>query len=113
MLEGLKIVEFATYVAAPSAAAVMSDWGAEVIKVESGRGDPTRRTFANQPHLEGNPVFEFENHGKRGIVLDTSKAAGRTALLKLLETADVFVTNLRPSALKRARLDYDHLKDSH
>ena len=59
VLEGLKIVEFATYVAAPSAAAVMSDWGADVIKVESGRGDPTRRTFAGLPHLEGNPVFEF------------------------------------------------------
>ncbi len=113
MLEGLKVIELATYVAGPSAAAVMSDWGADVVKVESGRGDPTRRTFANQPHLDGNPVFEFENHGKRGVVLDTSKAAGRDVLLKLLETADVFITNLRPSALKRARLDYDHLKDSH
>ena len=75
MLAGLKIVEFATYVAAPSAAAVMSDWGAEVIKVESGRGDPTRRTFAGHPHLDGNPVFEFENHGKRGVVLDIAKPA--------------------------------------
>src|SRR4029077_3439387 len=82
LLAGLKIVEFATYVAAPSAAAVMSDWGAEVIKVESGRGDPTRRTFAATPHLEGNPVFEFENHGKRGVVLDIAKPAGRTALLR-------------------------------
>ena len=110
MLEGLKIVEFATYVAAPSAAAVMSDWGAEVIKVESGRGDPTRRTFAATPHLEGNPVFEFENHGKRGVVLDIAKPAGHAALLRLVETADVFLTNVRPASLKRARLDYDSLK---
>ena len=110
MLEGLKIVEFATYVAGPSAAAVMSDWGADVIKVESGRGDPTRRTFAGQPHLEGNPVFEFENHGKRGIVLDTAKPAGREALLRLLKDADIFLTNVRPASLKRARLDYESLK---
>jgi len=110
VLEGLKIVEFATYVAAPSAAAVMSDWGADVIKVESGRGDPTRRTFVATPHLEGNPVYEFENHGKRGIVLDIAKPAGREALLRLLKDADVFLTNVRPAALKRARLDYESLK---
>ncbi|HEY2709930.1 MAG TPA: CaiB/BaiF CoA-transferase family protein [Caulobacteraceae bacterium] len=110
MLEGLKIVEFATYVAGPSAAAVMADWGAEVIKVESGRGDPTRRTFAGQPHLEGNPVFELENHGKRGIVLDIAKPAGREALLRILKDADIFLTNVRPAALKRARLDYEALR---
>ena len=111
MLEGLKIVELATYVAAPSAAAVMSDWGADVIKIESGRGDPTRRTFAATPHLEGNPVFEFENHGKRGVVLDIAKTAGREALLRILADADVLITNLRPAALKRAHLDFDSLKD--
>ncbi len=111
MLNGLKIVEFATYVAGPSATAVMSDWGAEVIKVESGRGDPTRRTFAATPHLEGNPVFEFENHGKRGVVLDIAKPAGHAALLRLLKDADIFVTNVRPASLKRAKLDYDSLRD--
>jgi crotonobetainyl-CoA:carnitine CoA-transferase CaiB-like acyl-CoA transferase len=110
LLEGLKIVEFATYVAAPSAAAVMSDWGAAVIKVESGRGDPTRRTFAATPHLEGNPVFEFENHGKRGVVLDIAKPAGHAALLRILKDADVFVTNVRPASLGRAKLDYESLK---
>ncbi|MGH6970546.1 MAG: CaiB/BaiF CoA transferase family protein, partial [Caulobacteraceae bacterium] len=112
MLEGLKVVEFATYVAGPSAAAVLSDWGANVIKIESGKGDPTRRTFAAQPHLDGNPVFEFENHGKRGVALDIGKPAGREALLRILEDADVFITNVRPAALKRARLDYDSLKDA-
>jgi crotonobetainyl-CoA:carnitine CoA-transferase CaiB-like acyl-CoA transferase len=109
VLEGLKVVEFATYVAGPSAAMVMADWGAEVIKVESGRGDPTRRTFIDTPHLEGNPVFEVENRGKRGVVLDTGKEAGRAALLKILADADIFVTNVRPGALKRARLDYESL----
>jgi crotonobetainyl-CoA:carnitine CoA-transferase CaiB-like acyl-CoA transferase len=110
VLEGLKIVELATYVAAPSAGMVLAEWGAEVIKVESKSGDPTRHLFRGQKHLEGNPVFEFENRGKRGIVLDISAPAGREALLRLLESADVFLTNVRPSALKRAKLDYDALK---
>jgi crotonobetainyl-CoA:carnitine CoA-transferase CaiB-like acyl-CoA transferase len=91
---------------------VLSDWGAEVIKVESGRGDPLRRTFAGMPHLEGNPVFEFENHGKRGIVLDVAKPAGRDALKRLMKGADVFLTNVRPAALKRVGLDYASVKDA-
>ena len=109
MLEGLKIVELATYVAAPSAAMVLADWGASVIKVEGKGGDPVRHVFAGQPHLTGNPVFEFENRGKRGMVLDTATAAGREALVRILRGADVFLTNVRPSALKRAGLDYDSL----
>ncbi len=111
MLEGLKIVELATYVAAPSAGMVLAEWGAEVIKVESRAGDPTRHLFRGQTHLAGNPVFEFENRGKRGVVLDISVPAGREALLRLLESADIFLTNVRPSALERARLDYASLKD--
>ncbi|HEX7759888.1 MAG TPA: CaiB/BaiF CoA-transferase family protein [Caulobacteraceae bacterium] len=107
MLQGLKVVEFSTYVAGPSAAMVMADWGAEVIKVESRGGDPTRHTFAGSPHLEGNPVFEFENRGKRGVVLDITKPGGRDALLRLLGEADIFITNLRPRALKRAKLDFE------
>ena len=104
MLQGLKVVEFSTYVAGPSAAMVMADWGAEVIKVESRAGDPTRHTIASSPHLEGNPVFEFENRGKRGVVIDITKPGGRDALVRMLKDADAFITNLRPRALKRARL---------
>ncbi|MFI4974114.1 MAG: CaiB/BaiF CoA transferase family protein [Caulobacterales bacterium] len=111
MLEGLKVVEFSTWVAGPSAAMVMADWGAEVIKVESQTGDPVRNLFAARTDVTGNPVFEFENRGKRSIVLDTGRPEGREALLRLLATADVFITNLRPGGLKRARLDYDSVKD--
>lgn len=110
MLEGLKVVEFATYVAGPGAAAVMADWGAEVIKVESAAGDPMRAFYPDTPEQPGNPVFSNDNRGKRGIVLDTSSPDGREALVRILADADVFITNLRPGALKRARLDYDSLK---
>jgi crotonobetainyl-CoA:carnitine CoA-transferase CaiB-like acyl-CoA transferase len=111
LLEGLKVVELATWVAAPGCAMIMGEWGAEVIKVESPAGDATRMFFPDTPESPGNPVFSMENRGKRGIVLDTTKSEGREALLALLKGADVFVTNVRPGALARSRLDYQSLKD--
>ena len=110
MLEKLKVVEFSTWVAGPSAAMVMADWGAEVIKVESASGDPVRNLFAAREDVTGNPVFELQNRGKRSLVLDTGKPEGRAALLRVLADTDIFITNLRPGALKRARLDYDSIK---
>jgi crotonobetainyl-CoA:carnitine CoA-transferase CaiB-like acyl-CoA transferase len=110
MLENLKVVEFSTWVAGPSAAMVMADWGAEVIKVESASGDPVRNLFAAREDVIGNPVFELQNRGKRSLVLDTGKPEGREALLRVLADTDIFITNLRPGALKRARLDYDSIK---
>ncbi len=111
MLERLRVVEFSTWVAGPSAAMVMADWGAQVIKVESPTGDPVRALFAARSDWDVNPVFELENRGKRGIVLDIGKAAGREALLRILDGADIFITNLRPGALKRARLDYGSIRE--
>lgn len=111
MLEGLKVVEYATYIAAPGAGGVMADWGADVIKVEPPGGDPIRMFFASVG-IEGvavNPVFELDNRGKRGIILDTTKDAGRDALLRMIDSADVFLTNVRPGGLKRAGLDHDAL----
>ena len=106
MLQGLKVVEFSTWVAGPSAAMVMADWGAEVIKIEGRDGDPVRNLFALREDWTSNPVFELENRGKRGVVLDIAKPEGREALLRILETADIFVTNLRPGSLARAGLDF-------
>ena len=109
LLNDLKVVEFATFVAGPGCAAIFADWGAQVIKVESATGDPTRNYFPDTAESPGNPVFSLENRGKRGIVLDTGKPEGREALLAVLKDADIFVTNLRPGALKRARIDFDSL----
>ncbi len=108
MLEGLKIVEMATYVAAPGAGGIMADWGAKVIKVEPPGGDPIRMFFSSLGVEEAaNPVFDMDNRGKRGIILDTSKPDGREALLKLIDSADIFLTNVRPGGLARAELDPD------
>ncbi|HYE45147.1 MAG TPA: CaiB/BaiF CoA-transferase family protein [Caulobacter sp.] len=111
MLEGLKVVELATYIAAPGAGAIMADWGASVIKIESPKGDPMRMFFDSFDTGEAdNPVFDLDNRGKRGIVLDISKPEGREAALRLVRTADVFLTNVRPSGLARAGLDWDNLR---
>src|SRR5262245_52088925 len=92
MLNDLKVVEYATYVAAPGAGGILADWGAAVIKVEPPGGDPIRHFFAAAKFdAEINPVFDLDNRGKRGIVLDTAKPEGREALLRLIDGADVFL----------------------
>lgn len=109
LLEGLKVVEMSTWVAGPSCAAVMADWGADVVKVESPAGDVTRGFFIN-PVDGQSPIYANENRGKKGVVLDTHKVEGRAALKVLLKDADVFVTNTRPGSLKKLGLDYESLK---
>jgi len=109
VLEGLKVVELATYIAAPGAAGVMADWGADVIKIESPAGDPMRRFLSNVSDIQGSPPFDLDNRGKRSIVLDIAKPAAREAAIKLVLEADIFITNVRPAALKRAGLDWETL----
>jgi crotonobetainyl-CoA:carnitine CoA-transferase CaiB-like acyl-CoA transferase len=89
------------WVAAPSAAALLADWGADVIKVESPSGDPMRQVFGSLG-IESdmpNPAFALDNRGKRSITLDLRDDGGRRHLEDLLATADVFITNLRPDSL--------------
>jgi len=111
ILKGLKVVEFATYIAAPGAAGILGDWGAEVIKIERPGGDDMRHVFADaKSDLGANPTFEMDNRGKRSVVLDISKPEGRDAVAKLAAGADVFLTNVRPASLKRAGLDEASLR---
>ena len=113
MLSGLKVVELASYIAAPAAAGIMADWGARVIKVEPLDGDPYRRGYEKLSPSGVNPIFELDNRGKRSAALDIGSVAGREALIRLIAGADVFLTNLRPGALKRARIDWESLKSDH
>ena len=100
-LASLRVVELGVWVAAPSAAALLADWGADVIKVEAPAGDPMRAVFgslgidSDMP----NPAFSLDNRGKRSVVLDLRQPEGREHLEDLLATADVFISNLRPDAL--------------
>ena len=112
MLEGLKVIEMATYVAAPAAGAMLRDWGAEVIKVEPLSGCPMRRFFegmkSNVP-IEGNPIFTLDNRGKKGISINTSDEKGADIVRELIKDADIFLTNVRPQSLESAKLDHESL----
>ena len=106
-LADLRVVELGVWVAAPSAAALLADWGAEVIKVEAPTGDPLRNVFGSIG-IGGdlpNPGFALDNRGKRSIVLDLREPGDRRHLEDLLSTADVFVSNLRPDALDKLDLE--------
>ncbi len=106
-LSGLRVVELGVWVAAPAAAALLADWGADVIKVEPPTGDPMRSVFGSLGIGEDlpNPAFALDNRGKRSVELDLRQAADRQAMEDLLASADVFITNLRPDALDRLDLE--------
>jgi crotonobetainyl-CoA:carnitine CoA-transferase CaiB-like acyl-CoA transferase len=109
-LEGVRVVEVAMWVAGPSTTAVLGDWGADVIKLEDPRtGDPIRgfttRTMGD-PDARVRPPFELDNRNKRSVAVDLRTAGGHAFALKLIESADVFVTSLRLDALERMKLDY-------
>ena len=114
MLDGVRVVELAQWVAGPSAAGVLADWGADVIKVEPPGGDPQRRVFrAIGVDVATAPPFELDNRGKRSITIDLRTDEGRETMDRLLATADVFVTNLRVDALERLGLDHATLLERH
>ncbi|WP_328351068.1 CoA transferase [Streptomyces sp. NBC_00445] len=113
-LEGFAVVELGMWVAAPAAATILADWGADVIKVEAPTGDPNRYTLRHVgQEIDSAPPFETDNRGKRGIVLDLRAEDGKAHLEQLLERADVFVTNLRPGALERLGLSPDEIRTRH
>ncbi|MEO6029074.1 MAG: CoA transferase [Candidatus Binatia bacterium] len=111
MLEGVRVVEMGLWVAGPAAAGILADWGADVVKVEAPAGDPMRAFFqlATGSKVDRNPPFDLDNRGKRSLVLDLRLPEGRAALERVLASADVFVTNLRPDALGRLGLDAESL----
>ena len=100
-LAGLRVVEMGVWVAAPSAAALLADWGADVIKVEAPVGDPMRQVFGSLgiESTMPNPAFALDNRGKRSVVLNVREEEDRRRLEDLLGTADVFISNLRPDSL--------------
>ena len=108
-LDGVRVVELGVWVAGPAAAGIMSDWGADVIKVEPAAGDPQRSMFASVGVRSDIPVppFEVDNRGKRSVVLDLREAEDLERFHELLSTADVLVSNMRGAALERLGLGHD------
>lgn len=106
---GLKVIDCASFIAGPGAAAILSDFGAEVIKVEPpGIGDPNRYTYHVPPNppAEQNYYWQLPNRNKRGMALNLKTADGAGVLKRLIESADVFVINFPPHVLKALGLTY-------
>ena len=94
-LEGVRVVEVAGWMAAPGAAAMMADLGADVVKVEPMRGDPVRGVI-RQPEVDPplDAPFQQDNRGKRGIAVALDRPEGQELVRRLCDGADVFVNNL-------------------
>jgi len=112
VFDGVRVIELAQYVFVPGAGAILADHGAEVIKIETtGDGDPYRTLVVHDGReLPGvNLAMELNNHSKKSIAIDLKTEDGREILLRLIENADVFLTSLRPQALRGLRLEPDDL----
>lgn len=109
IFSGLKVVDFSSFVAAPGAAVILSDFGADVIKVEPPSGDAWR--FGN--HVPPQPVakdpyqFHLNNRNKRGLTLDLKSPGAQPILEKLVKWADVFIVNTPHPARKKLKLEYE------
>lgn len=112
-LEGLKVVELGTHMAVPSATRFLADWGAEVIKVESLRGDEWRtigNLYKTTASDEENPLFTVANANKKFIAIDLKNSHGKKIMIDLLKSADAFVTNVRLKSLEKMGLGYADVK---
>ncbi|MBC5766229.1 CaiB/BaiF CoA transferase family protein [Ramlibacter albus] len=99
-LAGLRVIDISTVVAAPFAAALLADYGADVVKVEMPQGGDALRALA--PHKDGVPLWwKVTNRGKKGVTLDLRQPRGRELLGEMVAGADVLVENFRPGTLDR------------
>lgn len=108
-LAGFKIVDMSTVLMGPVATQVLGDYGADVIKVEPPDGDVMRHAGASRTPRMG-AMYLANGRNKRSVVLDVKQPAGKQALLRLCESADLFIHNVRPAAMQRAGLGYNDLR---
>jgi formyl-CoA transferase len=106
-LQGLKVIDAASFLAGPCAATIMSDYGADVIKVEPLAGDGQRRLSGTYPV---DYTWQLTGRNKRSLALDFTLPAGRDVLLRLVESADVLLINMRADQLRRYGFGYDALR---
>jgi crotonobetainyl-CoA:carnitine CoA-transferase CaiB-like acyl-CoA transferase len=108
VFSGVRVVELAQWVFVPVAGALLSDWGADVVRIERLDGDPYRGLATQGIGTDGGGInlsVALANRGKRSVAIDLQQESGRAVLEELLQTADVFLTSLRPGALRRLGLD--------
>ena len=110
-LSDVRVIDMATIIAGPGAARHLADFGADVIKVEAPGGDATRRLGWTEPGSDDSYFWKLAGRGKRSIVLDLKHPKGREAMLRLVDTADVLVENMRPGKLEGLGLAPDLLHE--
>ena len=109
-LEGIRVVDLSTMLAGPMTGRILAEWGADVVKVETMNGDAWRKqagTTMSPCTSDANPNFDMQNLNKRFVALNMRTQAGHNVMMKLLERADVFLTNFRVQALEGMGLTYD------
>lgn len=114
--EGVRVVELAQWVFVPVAGALLADWGADVIRIERLDGDPYRGLATQGIGTDSGGVnlsMAMANRGKRSVAMDLRTTAGIEVLNRLLESADVLLTSLRPGALDRLGLGADAVRERH
>lgn len=109
LLSGVRVLEAATVISGPYAGMVLSDYGAEVTKIEPPQGDPFR-VWGRSPGVRS-AFFESLNRGKRSVCLDLKSPGGRKVFLDMCAASDVLLENFRPGALDRLGLGYEALRD--
>jgi len=116
-MRGVRVLEVAIYAFAPAAAAILADWGADVLKVEHPvLRDPGRATAAWGVPAEVNGVshlWEVTNRGKRAIAIDLATPEGKAILMQLVDQSDVFVTNFLPAARRKLGIEPDEMPGGH
>ncbi len=111
-LEGIRVLEIASWTFVPAAGAVMADLGAEVIKVEPPEGDPQRalRNLLNIGSAGPNPFLEIPNRGKKSITVDLTNPKGRDVVLDIAKNCDVFLTSYLPKVRKKLGIDLEDIR---
>ena len=113
MFEGIRVVELAQWVFVPVAGALFADWGADVIRIEHPDGDPYRALATQGIGADSGGVnlnVALANRGKRSLAIDIKTPEGVAILHKLLASADVLLTSLRPDALSRLGLGAEQVR---
>ena len=108
-LTGIRVVDMTSVLMGPYSTQILADYGADVIKIEDQNGDLLRMGGAMRNRKMGS-LFLQCNRNKRSAVIDAKSEAGRAALLRMCEKADVFISNIRPAAMKRLKLGYADVK---
>ena len=108
-LDGVRVVDLTTIIFGPSCTQILADYGADVVKIEAPDGDFSRHA-GSSPVAGMGPMYLNLNRNKRGVCLDLRRPAAVQALLRLIATADMFISNVRPAGLARLGLGYDQLR---